>query len=82
MAAKSRTFHLERDRDYSGVSGTGVVAFGVQFPDGVVVTRWNALIAQTCVWEDIAAVQKVHGHQGATRIVWDDDEVDPAAPRG
>lgn len=67
-----RRFELHRDHDVSGVSGTGVVGYGVQFADGTVVTRWNAAIAQTCVWTSIADVEHVHGHGGATRIVWID----------
>ena len=30
-----RRFSLNRDRDHSGVSGTGVVAYGVMFGDGL-----------------------------------------------
>ena len=35
-----RTFELHRDTDVSGVSGTGVVAEGVEFADGTTVVRW------------------------------------------
>jgi hypothetical protein len=68
-----RRFTLYRKRDVSGVSGTGLVAYGVVFPDGVAVTRWNAKIAQTCVWASIGEVEHVHGHGGATEVVWLDD---------
>ena len=69
-------FLLWRESDVSGVSGTGLVAWGVEFPDGNVVTRWNAEIAQTCVWASIEEVQKVHGHGGATRVVYIDQKFD------
>lgn len=71
--ASMRTFTLERDEDETGVSGTGIVAWGAQFPDGIVVTRWCAAsteIRQTCVWESIEHVAAIHGHNGKTRIVW------------
>jgi len=68
-----RRFQLVRDRDVSGVSGTGVVADGVLFDDGHAVTRWRAKIAQTCAWDSIDHVEAIHGHGGATRIVWVDD---------
>jgi hypothetical protein len=35
-----RRFLMERERDVSGVSGTGVVLEGVQFSTGVVVIHW------------------------------------------
>jgi len=70
---KARTFHLLREEDVSGVSGVGVVAWGVAFPDGKVVTRWRSRSAQTACWDSIEDVEAVHGHGGATTIVWDDE---------
>lgn len=67
-----RTFHLQRTTDVSGVSGTGRVAEGVQFSDGKVAIRWIVGEHQsTVLWDDIASVQAIHGHNGATLIVWD-----------
>jgi hypothetical protein len=63
-----KTFRLYRDRDVSGVSGTGVVADGVQFDDGVVVIRWRGPQRSTVVWNSLADAIAVHGHGGATRI--------------
>ena len=66
-----RTFELHRDEDETGISGTGVVAEGVQFSDGPVVLRW--IVGEhrsTVVWPDIASVDAIHGHGGRTRIVW------------
>ena len=68
-----RRFQLQRDIDASGVSGTGLVAWGVLFPDNKVITRWNGEIAQFSVWESIADVEAIHGHGGLTRIVWLDE---------
>lgn len=66
-----RTFHLQRDEDVSGISGTGRVAEGVEFSDGTVVIRWTAGDRHsTVVWSDMAGVEAIHGHGGATRIVW------------
>ncbi len=74
MKSEIRRFHLLRDKDVTGFSGTGLIAWGVQFPDGKVVTRWNGDIAQIGVWEDIEHVKAVHGHGGFTRIEWIDDD--------
>lgn len=65
-----------RHEDLTGISGTGLVAWGMVFPDGHAVTRWCATARrQTCVWTDLADVEFVHGHNGATEIVWLDPEV-------
>lgn len=76
-------FVLQRDEDETGVSGTGVVAEGVEFSDGVVALRWivpatspGAGNPTSVVFHDngIESVEKIHGHGGKTRIVWIDDE--------
>ncbi len=71
-----RTFQLHRDTDVSGVSGTGVVADGVVFPDGTTVIRWRTLPhSSTVVWDDLDAAVAVHGHAGATRFVFGGEPV-------
>jgi hypothetical protein len=65
------TFHLQREHDVSGISGTGRVAEGVEFSDGTVAIRWMAREHQsTVVWSSIADVEAIHGHGGVTKIVW------------
>jgi hypothetical protein len=68
-----RLFRLQRDRDVSGVSGTGHVADGVRWPDGTVTIRWRGDRPSTVHWDQLADAEAVHGHQGATRIVWADE---------
>lgn len=67
-----RTFVLRRDIDRTGVSGTGVVAEGVEFSDGVVSLRWLTEWPTSVVFYDrgMEAVEKIHGHGGDTQIVW------------
>ncbi|MGW2495862.1 hypothetical protein ACWCV2_15360 [Streptomyces pseudogriseolus] len=72
-----RLFHLERDTDVTGVSGTGRVADGVQWPDGTVALRWIGDRPSTVLWGSVDDVAAIHGHGGATRIVWADE---PPAP--
>lgn len=69
-----RRFRLWRHEDVSGVSGVGVVAHGVQWPDGTVAVRWATpeLPPSTAVWEGIEAVERVHGHGGKTEVEWID----------
>lgn len=75
-----RTFILYRTEDVSGVSGIGVVAEGVQFSDGVCVCRWrpDSDTASTCVYDSIADVTTIHGHDGGTQIIWEDTLVTPS----
>lgn len=63
-------FKLVRDEDLTGISGTGLIAWGVEFPDGKVVMRWTGEIAQTSIWENIDELEAIHGHEGKTRVVW------------
>lgn len=69
-------FVLVRDEDVTGVSGTGIVAEGVEFtgPDGegVVALRWLSDWPTSVVFHDrgIDSVVAVHGHDGKTRIEW------------
>jgi hypothetical protein len=55
------------------VSGTGVVAEGVQFSDGSVAMRWLSAHRSTVVWGTLSAAHAVHGHDGKTRFVMLDD---------
>lgn len=73
-------FHLERTVDLTGVSGTGRVADGILWPDGTATLRWRGPRPSTVHWDHLDDAEHVHGHGGATTIVWDDPEPpDPAA---
>lgn len=76
-----RRFLVARDVDATGLSGTGIVAEGVEFSDGTAVIRWRELPedsphylrgvrATTVVFPSTEAVLALHGHDGATRLVW------------
>jgi hypothetical protein len=67
---KTKVFKLERTEDISDVSGVGVVADGVVFPDGVSVLRWRTAGGSTAVYDSIESLQKIHGHDGRTKIVY------------
>ena len=75
-----RRFALVRETDHSGVSGTGIVAYGVQFSDEHVVVRWNSGSPSTSLWDSIEELLTVHGHNGATIVRWIDEEV-PQVPQ-
>lgn len=68
--SKTRRFELHRQTDVSGVSGTGVVAEGVQFSDGTSVLRWLTSTASTAVYASVADIDAIHGHGGNTEFVF------------
>lgn len=76
-----RPFALYRHRDVSGVSGAGTVAYGVEFPDGTVALRWVGGNPTSVVFHDrgIESVEAIHGHGGATDIVWLAESLEEAA---
>jgi hypothetical protein len=73
----ARLFVLDRVEDISGVSGTGVIAEGIEFSDGVVALRWivppgrqGSGFPTSVVFHDngMESVRAVHGHNGSTII--------------
>jgi hypothetical protein len=67
-----RRFVLNRTEDLSGTSGTGIVAEGVRFTDGTVALRWTVELKSTAVYDSVDDLIAIHGHDGATTVVWAD----------
>lgn len=72
MSSNYRRFVLQRDEDETGVSGTGVVAEGVEFSNGVVALHWTSDFPTSVVFHHrgMESVEHVHGHSGKTKILW------------
>jgi hypothetical protein len=68
-----RTFKLHRTEDASGVSGTGVVAEGAIFTNTKVIISWLTIHKSMGFYDSLAEMEAVHGHDGRTKVVWDDD---------
>ena len=82
----SKLFWLQRIKDETGLSGTGIVCEGVQFSDGRCVMHWIGKIDSIVHHKNIKDVQEIHGHNGSTKIIWSlkDSmmvEIDTAGPR-
>lgn len=76
-----RLFVLQRHVDVSGISGVGPVAEGVEWSDGTVSLRWNGETPSTTFWQaGIPAVEAVHGHGGATEVLYLTDSQRPSEP--
>lgn len=76
-----RYFTLHRMEDETGVSGTGVVAWGVRWPDGSCSIRWLGKTPSFVNYEGVPVeaelqrvgekhVEVVHGHHGKTVLIW------------
>lgn len=63
-----RLFELHRETDASGVSGTGVVAEGACFSDGICAMRWLTATASTAVYDTPETLNAIHGHGGFTKM--------------
>jgi hypothetical protein len=85
-----RAFLVIRDEDVTGISGTGIVAEGVEFEDGTTVLRWlkagtarpDVVKPTTVVHESVDSVIALHGHGGKTWVQFADDIVWPPANEG
>lgn len=73
-----RTFNLQRDDDETGISGTGVVAQGVEFDDGTVAMRWLTETASFGLYDNIEELVIIHGHGGRTYPVFTNPDLEPA----
>lgn len=66
-----RRFALRRDRDPSGVSGVGIVAYGTSYPGGAATLAWcSGPIQSVTVFASVADLERIHGHDGDSVVVW------------
>ena len=70
---KMRRFQLKRNEDASGVSGTGIVAEGVEFTSGMVAMTWHSPHRCVNIYENIKTVEELHGHEGKTEVIFLDN---------
>ncbi len=72
-----RRFLLQRHQDISGVSGVGLVASGVMWADGSIALHWHTKIRSHVIFPAIEDMLELHGHSGATELIWLDEEPQP-----
>jgi hypothetical protein len=63
-----RRFVMVRERDLTGVSGTGIVAEGAMFSNGLSIIRWVREPHAVGMYQSVSDLIAVHGHGGATQI--------------
>ena len=72
-----KRFRVVREKDISGVSGTGYVAEGCMFRNGKCTVVWRSSHSSVNNYDSIEDVIFVHGHGGSTHIEWIDPVDDP-----
>ena len=69
-----RVFRLMRTMDETGVSGTGIVAYGCVFPNGKAVLAWHVegRPQSVAVYDCLDGLLEVHvrAHPDMTRLEW------------
>lgn len=68
MTTKMRRFFLNRMEDETGISGTGIVAEGIEFSTGHCALTWLTPMACVAFYDNIKNVETVHGHGGKTKV--------------
>jgi len=71
--SRMRRFILIRIKDATGVAGTGVVAEGTVFTDGLSVIHWLREPYAMGIYQTLNDVIAVHGHEGGTQIQFIDE---------
>jgi len=70
-----REYYLQRNEDFSGVSGTGIVAEGVIMPSGKCIHEWSqSYVTSHNIYPNIQSVQHIHGHEGRTIVKFYDEK--------
>lgn len=68
-----KEYILQRNEDFSGVSGTGEVAIGIVLPSGKGIHEWTRYIKSINIYPNIESVEHIHGHEGRTKVVMQGD---------
>lgn len=71
---KARRFYLHRHKDVSGVSGTGKVAEGVEFENGMCALSFTSQYQHCNIYANMRALTEVHGHEGKTEVIYVDED--------
>jgi hypothetical protein len=85
MLDQPRRFHLQRDTDPTGISGTGRIADGIAWTDGTATIQWLGERPSITTWYRPGAGMSdaewvhTHGFTTDTRIVWEEGSPDQTA---
>ena len=71
-ASRCRMFVLRRNEDETGISGTGVIAEGVEFSTGWCALSWLTAAHSVGIYPNIKELERIHGHNGRAIVEWKD----------
>ena len=77
-----KTFYLLRKEDVSGVSGTGIVAYGAVLPSGRTIMEWCSFHSTITIFNNLEDLVKIHGHGEATEVIFGKPKVVVKVKRG
>ena len=66
-----RVGRIMRHEDVHGVSGDGKVADVFEASNGKAVVIWISSNPSVVVYDNVKAVENVHGHGGKTEVIWE-----------
>jgi len=72
LSLKVKPFYMKRNVDINGLSGTGVVAVGVMWPNGRVTICWTSIKSSTENHDSMENLIELHGHAGNTEFIFGD----------
>ncbi len=81
LTFKVRPFYLFRHSDVNGMSGTGVVAVGVVWPNGKAHMQWVSFKSSFEIHENVENLIEIHGHNGATELIYGDPPCEDKEPK-
>jgi hypothetical protein len=64
-----RKLYLLRNEDLHGHSGTGTVAEGVIFHNGMVALTWFSEWETMTTFKNVQTLKRLHSHEGRTEII-------------
>jgi hypothetical protein len=70
-ASRARTFKLVREDDETGISGTGIVAEGIEFSNGMCAMSWLTAMHSVAIYPNAKQLEAIHGHNGRTKLAFD-----------
>lgn len=70
MSLRIKPFYLLRHQDPSGISGTGIIAVGVIYPNGQAHMQWVTYRTSFEMHDSIENLMEIHGHSGLTELVY------------